>query len=135
MVATMVRNKNAGKTKIDWDLNIYSPEQWYGAESTWDAELWQINPRIYSPYDVIDTEYSLTLLPKEAEALGLVQWAKASNDATADSMDDWLDRGLDGFISLDDFLRMYRALCSDRVLEFLETLPQYIEDVPARMRW
>jgi hypothetical protein len=134
MEATLTRNKNKHKTRIDWDLNIYCPEQWYGGESSWDAELWNINARIYMPTDVIDTEYSLTLLPKEAQALGLVQWAQEDNPE-ADSLDGWLDRGLDGFISLAVFMEEYRSRCSDRVLDFLEQLPQYVEDVPARMRY
>ena len=57
MVNLMIsRNKNKGKTIIDWDLNIYCPEQWYGEESTWDADLWQINARIYNDGNSIDTE-------------------------------------------------------------------------------
>ena len=134
MEATLTRNKNKGKTLIDWDLNVYCPEQWYGGDSTWDTELWNINARIYAPNDIIDTDYSITLLPKEARAIGLIEWAEA-DIPDVDSLDGWLDRGLDGFISLEVFLELYRSRLSDRVLEFLETLPRYVEDVPARMRY
>jgi len=137
METTLVRNKNKGKTIIDWDLNVYCPEQWYGGESFWDPDLWKINARIYSDGTAIDTDYLLTLLPKEADAIGLVDFAKktAESDVVGLVHDDWLDGGLDGFIDLYSFNEMYRARLSDRVLEFLETLPQYIEDVPARMRY
>ena len=139
VASTVARNKNKGKTIIDWDLNVFSPEQWYGPEkgSYWDPDLWMINARIYSDGTPIDTDYTLTLLPKEAEAIGLVDFAKRSADADVAGLvhDDWLDGGLDGFIDLYNFNEMYRTRLSDRVIEFLDTLPQYIEDVPARMRY
>ena len=139
METTLVRNKNKGKTIIDWDLNVYCPEQWYGGESTWDADLWKINARIYINGSAIDTDYTITLLEKEATDIGLVDWGKASNDPSQslehESLDGWLDAGLDGFVDLYNFNLLYRDRCSNRVLEFLETLPQYLEDVPKRMMW
>lgn len=136
------RNKNASKTKIDWDLNVFCPEQWYGEVSFWDPDLWKINARIYQDKDgtvnVIDTDYTITLLEKEARALGLTAWADTVNmdeDVVGDSLDDWLDAGLDGFIDLYNFNLLYRDKCSDRLLEFLDQLPQYLEDVPARMTY
>jgi hypothetical protein len=136
IMETLTRNKNKGKTRIDWDLNIYCPEQWYGEESTWDPELWNINARIYSQeFTVVDTDYTITLLPKEAKAIGLLQHGKASKKNTDQIFDDWLDAGLDGFIDLHGFNELYRSRCSDRVLEFLDGLPQYLEDVPSRMRY
>jgi hypothetical protein len=143
------RNKNANKTKIDWDLNIFCPEQWYGGESFWDPDLWKINARIYIEdgdiVNVIDTDYTITLLTKEAYALGLVAWGQYSNGTAspvvanafnnATDLDGWLDQGLDGFLSLGYFDQMYRDKSSDRITEFLDTLPQYLEDVPARMTY
>ena len=136
MVNLMItRNKNKGKTIIDWDLNVYCPEQWYGGESYWDHDLWKINARIYRDEDIpLDTDYTITLLEKEAKAIGLVDWANSSLDSD-DSLDGWLDAGLDGFIDLYHFNELYRSKCSDRVLEFLDTLPRYLEDVPDRMAW
>ena len=136
MVDLMIsRNKNKGKTIIDWDLNVYCPEQWYGDETYWDHDLWKINARIYRDEDIpLDTDYTITLLEKEAKAIGLVDWANSSIDSD-DSWDDWLDAGLDGFIDLYHFNELYRSKCSDRVLEFLDTLPRYLEDVPDRMKW
>jgi len=129
------RNKNKGKTIIDWDLNVYCPEQWYGGESYWDHDLWKINARIYRDEDIpLDTDYTITLLEKEAKAIGLVDWANSSLDSD-DSLDGWLDAGLDGFIDLYHFNELYRSKCTDRVLEFLDTLPRYLEDVPDRMMW
>jgi len=136
MVNLMIsRNKNKGKTIIDWDLNVYCPEQWYGGESYWDHDLWKINARIYRDEDIpLDTDYTITLLEKEAKAIGLVDWANSSLDSD-DSLDGWLDAGLDGFIDLYHFNELYRSRCTDRVLEFLDTLPRYLEDVPDRMMW
>ena len=136
MVNLMIsRNKNKGKTIIDWDLNVYCPEQWYGGESYWDHDLWKINARIYRDEDIpLDTDYTITLLEKEAKAIGLVDWANSSLDSD-DSLDGWLDAGLDGFIDLYHFNELYRSKCSNRVLEFLDTLPRYMEDVPDRMAW
>jgi len=136
MVNLMIsRNKNKGKTIIDWDLNVYCPEQWYGGESYWDHDLWKINARIYRDEDIpLDTDYTITLLEKEAKAIGLVDWANSSLDSD-DSLDGWLDAGLDGFIDLYHFNELYRSKCTDRVLEFLDTLPRYLEDVPDRMMW
>lgn len=136
------RNKNANKTRIDWDLNIYCPEQWYGEVTFWDPDLWKINARIYMEGEgrsPIDTEYTITLLEKEARAIGLVAWGRKVEDPEADlhneSWDDWLDAGLDGFIDLYNFNLLYRDKCSERIVEFLDTLPQYLEDVPERMMW
>ena len=136
MVNLMIsRNKNKGKTIIDWDLNVYCPEQWYGGESYWDHDLWKINARIYRDEDIpLDTDYTITLLEKEARAIGLVDWGNSSLDSD-DSLDGWLDASLDGFIDLYHFNELYRSKCSDRVLEFLDTLPRYLEDVPDRMAW
>ena len=142
MVNLMIsRNKNKGKTVIDWDLNVYCPEQWYGEESYWDGDLWKINARIYKEgpgQAPVDTDYTITLLEKEARAIGLVDWAKkveSDRDTVGDSWNDWLDAGLDGFIDLYHFNELYRDRCSNRVLEFLDTLPRYLEDVPSRMMY
>lgn len=141
MKATMTRNKNKGKTKIDWDLNIFCPEQWYGQGTFWDPDLWKINARIYNDGYIVDTDYTITLLEKEAKALGLVDWAKestltgGSNSLEYAVFDEWLDAGLDCWLDLYHFNKMYRDRCSDRLLEFLDTLPQYLEDVPKRMTY
>jgi len=138
-MTTMTRNKNKHKTKIDWDLNVFCPEQWYGGDTTWDHDLWKINARIYVENEhgqihITDTDYTITLLEKEARALGLVDFAKVENNYLYQKvMDDWLDAGLDGMIDLYHFNKLYRDKCSDRLLEFLDTLPQYHEDVPERM--
>ena len=135
LTSTEKRNKNAHKTPIDWDLNVYCPEQWYGGESFWDHDLWKINARIYMEdhpeTNYVDTDYTITLLTKEAEAIGLKGFAEDDND----DYDEWLDQGLDGFISLEYFKQLYWDVCSDRVKEYLETLPRYLEDVPSRMMY
>ena len=133
---TEVRNKNKYKTPIDWDLNVFCPEQWYGGESFWDHDLWKINARIYMEdnpnTNYIDTVYSITLLTKEAEVLGLKRFA---DDGTSTDLDGWLDQSLDGMISVEYFKSIYWDLCSLRLQEFLDTLPRYLEDVPERMMY
>jgi len=131
---TLVRNKNKNKTRIDWDLNVWCPEQWYGDGSFHDKDLWKINARIYGE-DIIDTDYTITLLEKEARAIGLVEWAEYTDKPAkgkATDLDGWLDAGLDGWIDLNTFMELYRDRLSERVLEFLETLPQYMEDLDPR---
>ena len=135
LTSTERRNKNASKTPIDWDLNVFCPEQWYGEETTWDTDLWKINARIYTIGDeekLIDTSYDITLLPKEAYAIGLKRFADWGIDP---DLDGWLDQSLDGFISLGYFKQLYWDKCSDRVKEYLDSLPLYIEDVPERMMY
>ena len=132
---TMIRNKNKHKTKIDWDLNVWCPEQWYGDETYWDHDLWKINARIYGE-DIVDTDYTITLLEKEARTIGLVEWAKYSSTPAkgkATDLDGWLDAGLDGWIDLHTFMELYKPRLSERVLEFLERLPVYMEDLDPRM--
>ena len=133
---TEVRNKNKYKTPIDWDLNVFCPEQWYGGESFWDHDLWKINARIYMEdnpnTNYIDTVYSITLLTKEAEVLGLKRFA---DDGTSTDLDGWLDQSLDGFISVEYFKSIYWDLCSLRLQEYLDTLPRYLEDIPERMMY
>jgi len=132
---TLVRNKNKHKTKIDWDLNVWCPEQWYGDETYWDHDLWKINARIYGE-DIVDTDYTITLLEKEARTIGLVEWAKYSSTPAkgkATDLDGWLDAGLDGWIDLHTFMELYKPRLSERVLEFLERLPVYMEDLDPRM--
>ena len=134
---TLARNKNKHKTKIDWDLNVWCPEQWYGDETYWDHDLWKINARIYGE-DIVDTDYTITLLEKEARAIGLVEWAEYTDKPAkgkATDLDGWLDAGLDGWIDLNTFMELYRDRLSERVLEFLETLPVYIEDLDPRMTY
>lgn len=133
---TELRNKNKYKTPIDWDLNVYCPEQWYGGESFWDHDLWKINARIYMEdhpeTNYIDTDYTITLLTKEAFAIGLKKFADWGLDP---DLDGWLDQSLDGFISLEYFKQLYWDNCSDRVKEYLDSLPRYLEDVPERMMY
>ena len=131
---TELRNKNKHKTPIDWDLNVFCPEQWYGGESSWDHDLWKINARIYMEDNpnatYIDTDYTITLLTKEAFAIGLKKFADWGLDT---DLDGWLDQSLDGMISVEYFKQLYWDKCSERVQEYLETLPRYLEDVPERM--
>ena len=132
------RNKNANKTRIDWDLNVFCPEQWYGEESTWDTDLWKINARIYMDNEevtYIDTDYNITLLEKEARELGLIAFGQKAEMDPEYIFDDWLDASLDGFISLNYFKKMYWEDCSDRLKEFLDDLPVYLQDVPDRMKY
>ena len=134
MLTAERRNKNASKTPIDWDLNVFCPEQYDGVDTTWDHDLWKINARIYTiggEEAMLDTHYDLTLLEKESKALGLIDFAYDGEDI----FDDWLDSGLDGFISLGYFKEMYWSMCSDRIKEYLDSLPKYIEDCPTYMRY
>lgn len=125
-------------SKIEWDLNVYCPEQWYGQDSFWDTDLWKINARVYSVGGAEanrDTEYTITLLEKEARAIGLVPFGEKAKLDHDYILDDWLDAGLDGTIDLNSFRQLYWEDCSDRIKEFLDELPVYLQDVPDRMIW
>lgn len=111
------RNKNAHKTPIDWDLNIYMPEELdAGGNSYWDPASWKIH--VYKCYDGGSDEWGIPieLTAEEIRGLGLNQ-----DSYFRDEVDTWY--GLDGF-RVEYWDRM-----SDRLKLHFETLPRYLEDL------
>lgn len=116
MLATERRNKNAHKTLIDWDLNIYMPEELdAGGNSYWDPASWRIH--IYLVNNLGHEEWSepIRLTADEIVDLGLNQ------DEAFSDVDSWY--GLDGFRF------EYWNKLSDRLKLEFDSLPKYYEDL------
>jgi hypothetical protein len=112
------RNKNAGKTLIDYDLNIFSPEQYneVDQEGYWDNNLWYIHVyeyRAQSGTVEVDEPFKLGLREIEDLCLG-------KEGTYFEDYDSWY--GLGGFIN------DYKDCISDRIWKYLESFPKYVED-------
>ena len=108
------RNKNAGKTLVDYDLNIYMPEVLgQDGEYYYDPANWKIH--VYTHFSGYQNEWDdpIQLTAEEIVDLGLNQDGKFDADS-------WY--GLDGF-RLD-----YWSKLSDRLKKYFDELPKYYED-------
>lgn len=112
------RNKNAGKTPIEYDVNVYVREDYNleTGESSWNQDQWYLHVYDYNngAHEEVSLPYLLTA--EESFAMNFLE------------MDD-IDESLDGWMSLDYLLEEYRAQMSDRMREYLESFPKYKEDV------
>ena len=109
------RNKNAGKSLIDYDLNIYMPEELsQNGESWYDPANWRIHVYVHRNGYQNEWDDPIQLTAEEIVNLGLNQ----DNNFDADS---WY--GLDGF-RLD-----YWHKLSDRLKMYFDQLPKYYEDI------
>lgn len=118
MSQTMYRNKNRDKHLIDWDLNIYMPEEYdeYSHEYYHDATNWRIHVYIVNDYGHEEWDEPLELTAEEIRALGLNR-----DSYFKDEVDVWY--GLEGF-RFDYWDKM-----SDRLKMYFDQLPKYVEDV------
>lgn len=111
------RNKNANKTIIDWDLNIFIPEELdAGGESYWDPANWRIHVYHYTETGHLEWDEPLILTAEEIVSLGLNH-----DPYFGDEVDVWY--GLAGF-RLDYWSKM-----SDRLKMYFDGLPKYYEDI------
>lgn len=112
------RNKNHWKTKIDYDLNIFIPEELdAGGESYWDPAGWMIHVYQYSNTGGhAEWDDPISLTAEEIRSLGLNQ-----DPYFKDDVDSWY--GLDGF-RLEYWHKM-----SDRLKQYFDSLPKYVEDI------
>lgn len=109
------RNKNAGKSLIDYDLNIYMPEELsQDGESYYDPANWRIHVYVHLKGYQNEWDDPIQLTAEEIVSLGLNQ------DGAFDA-DSWY--GLDGF-RLD-----YWDKLSDRLKMYFDHLPKYYEDM------
>lgn len=109
------RNKNAGKQLIDYDLNIYMPEELDEAgQSFWDPANWWIHVYAVDERSHEEWDDPIRLTAEEIHSLGL-------NREGAFDADSWY--GLDGF-RLDYWDKM-----SDRLKMYFDHLPKYYEDM------
>jgi hypothetical protein len=113
------RNKNFGKTKVDYDVNVYVREEYNmeTGQSYWNTDQWYLHVYDYdngqNPFEV-STPFLLTR--EEAFAMNFME--------TGD-----IDGGLDGWMSMEYLIENYRGQMSDRILEYLEGFPRYYEDI------
>lgn len=109
------RNKNAGKQLIDYDLNIYMPEEldqsgtYYHDPANWWIHVYVVD---YHSHEEWDEPFRLTA--EEIVSLGL-------NHPNAFDADSWY--GLDGF------RHDYWDKMSDRLKKYFDELPKYYEDL------
>lgn len=117
MSQTIYRNKNKGKELIDYDLNIYMPEEWDAEkdDSYYDPASWKIHVYAYRDGDQNEWDEPIVLTAEEIQNLGL------NRDDNFSDPDSWY--GLEGF-RLD-----YWNKLSDRLKEYFDKLPKYWEDL------
>ena len=113
----LVRNKNANKTLIDWDLNIFIPEELNEeGESYWDPASWMIHVYSVTDHGHMEWDTAMYLTSEEIRSLGLNQ-----DSYFKDEVDVWY--GLAGF-KLEYWDKM-----SDRLKKYFDMLPKYYEDL------
>ena len=118
MIETLVRNKNANKTLIDYDVNVYVLEDYnYDTkESFWNTEQWYLH--VYDYNEGNHKEISMPFLLTAEESF-------AMNFENAGD----IDAGLDGWMDLYHLRTFYKDQMSDRILRYLEAFPKYREDI------
>jgi hypothetical protein len=117
MSQTTYRNKNKDKRPIDYDLNIFIPEQLdEGGDSVYDPASWCIHVYVYGDNGHDEWSEPIRLTAEEIVDLGLNRDAYFFNE-----VDTWY--GLAGF-KLDYWDKM-----SDRLKNYFDTLPKYYEDI------
>jgi len=117
MSQTMYRNKNRNKTLIDYDLNIYMPEELdEGGNSYWDPASWKIHVYIVNRYGHEEFDEPVKLTAEEIMALGF-------------NRDEYFSNEQDVWYGLDGFRMEYWNRMSDRLKQYFDQLPKYVEDV------
>lgn len=113
-----LRNKNAGKTLVDWDLNIFIPES-YNEETEeyyFDPSAWVIHVYRFMGNTHIEHDKPLALTAGEIQSLML-----NGDEYFKDETDVWY--GLVGF------REKYWHKMSDRLKLYFDSLPKYEEDL------
>ena len=115
---TMIRNKNAGKTLIDWDLNIFMPEEWDEEkdDSYYDPASWMIHLYAHRDNDHNEWDDPIGLTAEEIQSLGL-------------NRDPYFKDEVDVWYGLAGFRKDYWSKLSDRLKEYFDRLPKYWEDL------
>ena len=112
------RNKNANKTPIEYDVNVFVREEYNAetGESFWNEDQWYLHVYDYNNGDSIEVGTPFLLTKEESFAMNFL------------GMDD-IDESLDGWMGLDYMLENYWDQMSDRIREYLESFPKYKEDI------
>jgi len=112
------RNKNADKELIDWDLNIFMPEQWDWEkdDSYFDPASWKIHVYAYRDGDHNEWDDPIDLTAEEIQSIGF-------------NREKYFKKQTDVWYGLDGFRRKYWDKLSDRLKEYFDKLPKYWEDM------
>ena len=112
------RNKNASKTPIEYDINVYVREEYNAetGESFWNEDQWYLHVYDYNNGDSIEVGTPFLLTKEESFAMNFL------------GMDD-IDESLDGWMGMNYMLENYWNQMSDRIREYLESFPKYKEDI------
>lgn len=110
---TELRNKNAGRTLMDYDLNIYMQEEQdpKTEEYYYDPTSWSIHVYSYEGSGHEELAEPRRLTVEEIRALGL------NNDSYFEGGDCWY--GMSGYLS------DYWNVMPDSIKEYLESFPKY----------
>ena len=110
---TSLRSKNAGRTEIDYDLNIFMrevqdphSEEYYYDPTSWMVHVYECNGGTHR-----EVEEPRALTVDEIRSLGL------NNDSYFSDGDAWY--GMKGYLS------DYWTLMPDSLKEYLESFPKY----------
>lgn len=116
------RNKNADKELIEWDLNIYMPEEWdeENDDSYYDPATWKIHLYAHRDGDQNEWDDPISLTAEEIKSLGL-------------NRDEYFKDEVDVWYGLVGFRTDYWSKMSERLQLYFDRLPKYWEDlaVPA----
>lgn len=118
MITMERRNKNAGKELIDYDLNIFMPEEYDGAKDDYyyDPASWKIHVYAHRDGDQNEWYAPIDLTAEEIQSIGF-------------NRDDYFKDEVDVWYGLYGFRRDYWDKFSDRLKEYFEKLPKYWEDM------
>lgn len=112
-----MRNKNANKRFLEYDVNVYVREELdEEGNSYWNEDQWYLHVYNYNNGDPIEVSTPYLLTKEESFAMNFLE------------RDD-IDPGLDGWMSMDYLMKEYWDVMSDRIKEYLEGFPKYLEDV------
>jgi hypothetical protein len=118
MSQTMYRNKNRGKELVDYDLNIYMPEEFDESldDYFFDPASWRIQVYIHKDGDQNVWDDPIVLTAEEIQSLGF-------------NRDEYFKNEVDTWYGLEGFRLAYWHKMSDRLKEYFDRLPKYWEDI------
>ena len=112
------RNKNADKELIEWDLNIFMPEEWDEDkdDSYFDPANWKIHVYAYRDGDHNEWDAPIDLTAEEIQSIGF-------------NRDKYFKNEVDLWYGLEGFRKDYWSKLSDRLKEYFDRLPKYWQDL------
>lgn len=110
----MLRNKNAGREKYDYDLNIFIPEELdEEGQSYWDPSNWHIHVYAVDGNTHYEMDEAFQLSSEDIIELGL-------------NRDPYFKDEVDTWYGYEGFMKDYWSKMTDRIKEYLESFPKYV---------